>query len=408
EDIQKNISHAEKKFKKKLENLVDEKKLEEYRKRIEQIRKKDSSSFAILGSVIELREVYKEIEDDLDDIHDVRKEFKTELKKFQKGLKNLSAARLSDIERLKNKYSFLKGDKLNLSKLLFRQTLCSQLQKYSNWIALAEPYFDLSKKQENTHEPKNKSGDSGFEKPDKSESSVYLLIQNMKANILLKKGVLTGKATNITNMPIVAGVPTTFNFSGKDFQGLDLFDFKGIMNLVDSMHPHHEASLDVSGLLLENFEFSDKPDLSMAIVKSLMNLGASFKLDDNKLRFLARTQFNKVVMSAKSLNGSELQKSLAKTLTGINKFNLVFDINGVDDEYTVAIKSDLDNVLKNIAEKMLKTRVGSFEKDLKTGVLSKTAKPVKQSNKSFTDFNKIGGQLSLKSAQSKDLLNEID
>ncbi|MCK5097336.1 MAG: TIGR03545 family protein, partial [Desulfobacteraceae bacterium] len=358
ENIQKNISHSEEKFKKKLENLIDDKKIEEYQVRIKKIREKESSSFAILGSVLEYREIYKEIEDDLDDIQDVRKEFKTELNKYKQDLQSLTAAQASDIKRLKEKYAFLKGDKLELSRLLFGPGLCSLFQKYSKWFALAEPYFNSSEKQDNDKSEKTETA--------APQNDIYLLIQNLKANLVLKQGTITGKATNITNMPIVSGLPTAFNFSGGGFKGLESLDLKGVMNLVNPAHPHHEVSFDISGLLLENFLFSDKPDFFVALAKSVTNFTSNLKLDDNKLKVLAKAQFNDVVMQAESVKGSSLQKALVKTLSTIDKFNIALNMVGIGEEYNISIKSDLDNFLKNTVEKMAQSRMGNFEKELKT------------------------------------------
>ncbi|MCD4741289.1 MAG: hypothetical protein K8R67_02235, partial [Desulfobacteraceae bacterium] len=72
ENIQKNISNSEEKFKKKLETLIGEEKIEEYKAKINKIKEKESSSLAMLASALELREIYMEIEDDLDDIKDIK------------------------------------------------------------------------------------------------------------------------------------------------------------------------------------------------------------------------------------------------------------------------------------------------------------------------------------------------
>ncbi|MCK5312095.1 MAG: TIGR03545 family protein, partial [Desulfobacteraceae bacterium] len=398
EDLQKSLSQAEKDFKQKLDNLSDKQKIESYKTRINKIREKESSSFALLGSALELQEIYKEIEDDLEDISDIKKDYKVELKKYKKELGKISSTLSQDVEHLTNKYSPLKDGKIDFSKLLFGQSLCSQIQKYSKWFAIIEPYFDPTKK---------KDGKQGSKKPAKTGKEVYFLAQNIKINLLFGQGVLTGKASNITNMPAVTGLPATINFFGGGFQGLKSFDFKGIMDLVDPARPHHKANLDVSGFLLENFIFSDKPDLSLAMIKSVTSITSSFKLDGNKISCLFGAKFKEVVMQATSSKGSSLQEALVKTLTDIDKFNLLFDINGTDDKYDVAIKSDLDNVFNSLAQKMVKSSMGNFKKDLKTGVMEKTSKSTKQNNNSLADFSKIGGLLSERSAQSSALLNEL-
>ncbi|MCD4742580.1 MAG: TIGR03545 family protein, partial [Desulfobacteraceae bacterium] len=405
EDIQKNISNSEEKFKKKLETLIGEEKIEEYKAKINKIKEKESSNLAMLASALELREIYMEIEDDLDDIKDIKKEFKAELKKYKKDLRQISATMSKDIERLKNKYSPFKGGKLDFTRLLFGQALCSLAEKHYKWIALVEPYFDLPGKQGDKQDSE-KPSETG--KPDKPGKEVYFLAQNIKINLLLGHGALTGKASNITNMPAVTGLPAIINLSGGGFKGLDSFDFKGVLDLVDLAHPHHKATLDVSGFLLENFIFSDKPDLSLSIIKSVANLTSSFKLDDNKFSCLANAKFKEVVMQAASLKGSSLQKALVKILSDLDTFNLLFDIKGTLEEYDIAIKSDLDKIFQSSAQKMVQSGMGNFEKELETGIMGKTAKSTEQSNKSLTDFNKIGGQLSEIGAQGSNLLKEIN
>jgi uncharacterized protein (TIGR03545 family) len=405
EDIQKNISNTKAEFKKKLENLIGEEKIEEYKTRIDKIKGKESSSLAILGSALELREIYMELEDDLDDIKNVKKDFNAELTKYKKELRKVSSTLSQDLKRLKNKYSPLKDGKIDFSKLIFGQALCSLIQKHYKLIAFIEPYFDL---------PGNQSDNKDSKKSPKTDNSsksgkeVYFLAQNIKINLLLGHGALTGKAKNITNMPAVAGLPATINFAGGGFKGLDSFDFKGVMDLIDPAHPHHKASLDVSGFILENFIFSDKPDLSLSLLKSVTSLTSSFKLDDNNFSCLANAKFKEVIMQAASLKGSSIQKALVKALTDINKFNLLFDMNGTLNEYNIAIKSDLDKIFQSSAQKMIQSRMGNFEKELKTGIMAKSAESTKQNNQSLTDFSKIGGQLSERSAESSALLNNIN
>jgi uncharacterized protein (TIGR03545 family) len=401
EDIKNSISNEEANYKKKLDNLLDDKKIEEYRARIKKIRKKESSSLGILGSVLEYREIYKEIEDDLDDIKDVEKEFKATLNKFKKDLKKLSAARASDINRLKKKYSFLSGEKLEFAKLLFGESLCSQLDKYSQWIALVEPYFDLSDKQDKKNEPhRQEAGKPG--------EGVYLLIKNMQTNLLFKNGIVKGKATNITNMPVISKLPTTIDFSGGGFEGLGSMDLQGVLNFVNPDHPLHKIKFDISGLLLDDFVFSDKEDLSVAMLKSVTSLVSNMTLDGNKLTGSAKAQFDKVVMQAESIKGSSIQKALVKALSDIDKFNLVLSMMGVGEDFNIAIKSDLDKFFQNTMAKMAQSKMGDFDRGLKASILQKTAGPIKQSNESFAGFSKIDGQLSEKSAQSNALLSEID
>ncbi|MCP3898288.1 MAG: TIGR03545 family protein [Desulfobacteraceae bacterium] len=402
--LQKNLSEAQEKYTKKLNNLADKEKIENYKIRINKIKDTDSSSFAILGSVAESRQLYKEIEDDLDDIQDVKKQFKTELKKYEKDLKNISKTLSKDVNNLTNKYSSLKSGTIEFSKLLFGQSLCTLFEKYSKWFALAEPYFKFPGKEGDT---KDSEKPSKTNKPAKSGKEVYFIAQNIKINLLLGNGSLTGKASNITNMPEISKLPAIINFSGGGFQGLKSFDFKGVMDLIDSAHPHHKANLDVKGFMLENFIFSDEPDLSLSLIKSITNFASSFQLDDNKFKWLANAKFDEVVMKAASLKGSSLQKAMVKTLSDIDKFNLLFDMNGSEDKYDVAIKSDLDKLFQGLVQKMVKSKTSNFQKELKTGIRSKNAKSNKQNKQSLADFNKIGSQLSQRSAQSNALLNEI-
>ena len=401
EDIKKNISSAQENYKKKLETLLDDKKIEEYKVRIEKIRKKDSSNFALLGSVLEFREIYKELEDDLDDIKDVKKEFKAELNGFKNDLKKLSTVQARDIARLKKKYAFMAGDKLELTKLLFGPGLCAQLEKYSKWFALAEPYLKSSDKQADSGEPnKTEAKEPG--------NNFFLLIQNMQANILFKNGMVSGKASNITNMPALSKLPTIIDFSGGGFEGLGSMDLKGILNSVNPDHPVHEIKFDMSGLQLENFIFSDKPDLSVAIVNAATSLVSNFKMDGSQLSGSAKAQFDKVIMQADSLKGSSIQKALVKTLSDVNQFNLTLDMAGTLEDYKIAIKSDLDKFFSKSIQKMAQSKMGNFENELKANILQKTAGPVKETNNSFTDFSGIDGQLSEKSAQSQALLNDIN
>ncbi|GEM_PF-3702467 len=398
-DVQKNIARTREKFQKKIDNLIDDKKIEEYRTRINKAGK-GSSGIAMLGSALELNDLYKEIQGELDNIQNVQKEFKTELNNCKRQLKSVSTTLSKDVNRLKNKYSPLKGGKIDFGKIIFVPALCSFLKRNQKLIALVEPYFDLpGEKASSSNEPA-KSSNAG--------NDVYFMAKNIKINLLFGGGTLTGKASNITNMPAVAKLPALIDFFGGGFKGLDSFNFKSVLDLVDPSHPHHKADLDISGFVLENFIFSDKPDLSLSLLKSVTSLTGSARLDDNQLNCLADIKFRDVIMKAVSSKGSTLQKALVNSLSKVNKFNLLFDLKGTLSEYTMAVKSDLDKIFQSSAQNMLQAKMGKFEKELKAGITAKTAGSAGQNNKGLADLSLLGTKLTEKSVKSSSLLKGIN
>ena len=103
---------------------------------------------------------------------------------------------------------------------------------------------------------------------------------------------------------------------------------------------------------------------------------------------------------------NEMSRVLGKVLKSVNQFYIQGVVSGTPDEYTLSIKTDLDEILAKSVRKLFDEKIKTFEADLKKSIAASTALPLSEANGSVAglmDFRKI---LKIEEATSKDLLSQ--
>ena len=89
------------------------------------------------------------------------------------------------------------------------------------------------------------------------------------------------------------------------------------------------------------------------------------------------------------------------------KFTLKAYITGTLGEYTTTLDSDLDDVLKNAADKAVGRQAVQLEGDLKKAIFAKVDGPLGQAKESLGGFDGISGELAQRGKLGNSLMKDL-
>jgi uncharacterized protein (TIGR03545 family) len=383
------------KWEKELEQLADEKKLAEYRTRIEKVKGSSGSLGGMLGAAGEIQQLQADIKKDLDRLKASYKSLKTDFSTYRDKVRNLSKLPAKDIQRLTNKYSLSPEGLSNMSQLIFGERLCGWVQSAADGYGRIKPYLanvsvDGKGKPEEQTPLRGKGKNIRFAE---SPPMPDFLIRNLKIDAALSVGKLTGKAENVTLDQHILGRPMTFAFLGREMKRIASLNLAGTANYVKPDTPKNEAKLTLKGLNLENLSLIDDKVLPLALRQAIVNLNLNLETVGNVLDAALKANFSGTEFSAQTEATSSMAEALQTALSGIKQFSLNADIAGTLQAYTVDISSDLDRILKSAVGQLVKKEVAKFQAQLEQRISAKLQGPMQQAQSSLSGLGGIETEL---------------
>ncbi len=387
--LEQEVKNAQTQWKKELENLPDEKKLNEYKAAIEDLKKGSGSLGAMLGMATKVNALQQEINQDLSRIKKAQKDFNGQLRGFQAKAKALANAPIKDINRLAKKYALSPEGAANMTRLLFGNSLCGAVDKASGWYEKIKPYIQKTQKAEK---------DKKAEPKKKGERPVFL-IRTLKLNALVEAGNLTGKVENITPDQDIIGLPLRFAFLGRDMKGLNALNLNGNADSVTPANPKNNAVLSLKKLKLNDLILGEAGAVPLSIKTATSDIHLNLSTIGDQLSAKLNANFDAVkFLSSLQKDADPIVTAMVNALSNISRFNLKANITGTFDDFQMTITSDLDKTLKSAVGNLIKKEADQFKKALKQQVMAKVKAPVGQANGSLSGLGGI----------EKELLNRLN
>ena len=105
-------------------------------------------------------------------------------------------------------------------------------------------------------------------------------------------------------------------------------------------------------------------------------------------------------------SSNEVSRILGTVLKSIDQFYIKATIRGTPDEYTLDVKTDLDQILAKSVRKVFDQKIKKFESELQKLIASKTAAPLSEANGSVAGLLDLKKNLNAEEANSKNLLDQ--
>jgi uncharacterized protein (TIGR03545 family) len=372
--VRQEIEAEREKWQRRLDELPDKAKLEEYRNRIKDLKSSKKGGLeGLLGGTAGLMALQKEIKGDLDRLNSAKTSLKTDLAGLQKRVNEAARAPLEDVRRLKEKYSLSPQGLSNISRMLLGEQISYWVETGLRWHERLAPVLarvvDQHKEVSVTRPIRGKGMDVHFKEKNPVPD---FLIRAAQVSIAIPDGILTGQVNHVTPDQDVMGVPLTFSLSGEKLKDLQRVTLTGEFNRVDPAKPKDQVNLHVVGYQVQDFTLSRSKDFPVALTKGLANFEANAVIIKEALDAKISTGLKSVEISTGLPEQAKpLAKVMAATLADIKGFNFTAQISGTVEDYDVRLTSDLDRVLREAIGKQVREQAERFEARLKSAVLGK-------------------------------------
>lgn len=397
------------KWEKELKSLMDKKKIDDYRARIEKLKGMGKGVGGALGGASEFLTLQNEIKADIDHINTVKTGLDDSISLCRKRVEEASKAPFKDIERIKEKYSLTPQGLSNLSRMFLGGTITEWTDTSLRWYRRLDPVIKQASAEKDGVEvvkpPRGKGVNVRFREykplPD-------FLVRRASVSVNIPVGDIKGLITNITPDQEILGSPMRFSFSGEKLKGLSSVKLDGEINRVNRSRPEDKADLDLTGYKIKGFSLSGSRDFPVVLDEGLSDLKVQAKISGQSLGAEVSAGLRSLKVSAgKKEEKSPVAKAIASALSDIKGFNVKADVAGTIENYDLHLSSDLDRVLKDAVGRFVSAQAAELEKGLKYEVSKRTGGQLDGLKAGFGGLIDIDGEVKNRLNLGEGLLKDM-
>jgi len=404
QSIRSEIEARKEEWTKNVADLPGKEKIDGYRKRIEALKgAKDSKKDigGILGSAGEAQTLYKDIQADLELLQKSSRELNSNLAKFKNQIAEIEKAPQEDIRRLSEKYGFSAYGLANMSRYFIEPGITAWVDRGLYWKAKLEPILERAVRKKGGAEVVKPLRAKGSDVRFKERNPLPdFLIRVAKVSVNLPMGDFSGAVKNITPDQNILGQPLLFAFSGEKLSGVRSVRLDGAINRVFPGSPEESINLRLEGYKLQAKDFAQNSSMPITLEKGDADLELTALLAKGLIDATIAAKLQGVHISAGGTDAqSGFGKAISSALTGVSTVGVKARITGPADNYQVQISSNLDDILKDAAGKIIKDQVSQFENRLRAAISDKLSGPLQEAKGSLGGFEGIGKELESRISQ---------
>nr|MBI3613903.1 TIGR03545 family protein [Nitrospirota bacterium] len=402
ESLQADIKKEQDNWKKRLAELPDQHKLNDYKTRIEKLKSSAKGGLGgILGATGEVAAIQKDLEKDIERIKSAKADFDSQLASLKQRVDQAIKAPQEDVQRLQEKYSLSPQGLANMSGMLLGGKGGEWVRQGLTWYGKVQPL--LSQAQQRPKGPevvkplRGKGVDIRFAE---REPLPDFLIRAAKVSMQLEAGDLDGKIENITSDQPILGKPLTFAFAGDKLKGAQSIRLDGAMNRVAPAQPRDHAQVAVRGYQVPPTVLSDNGDWPVALGKAVADADLQVAVSGQALAGQATVGLQSVKLTAgKPDAANPVVKAIGGALSNVTGFTVTAEVAGTVEQYDVHLTSDLDRILKDAVGRQVQALADRFTKELQAAVMAKAVGPLNDLKSSFSGLGGIGNELASRLTQ---------
>lgn len=408
ETVRTEIQTGRERWKQRVAEVSDQAKLDEYRRRADEIRKSaKGGAEALLGNVGEAAQLRKDVMAELDQVKGARQELTNDIDALKRRVDQVVAAPQADLQRLKAKYSLSAGGMANVAAALFGGHIGSWAKTGASWYERLQPLLASAGKRDGPEQVKPLRGKGVDVKFRERQPLPDFLIRTARVTAEIPAGTLKGEVLRITTDQDILGSPTTFEFAGDQLRQLRSVALRGEINRVQPDQPRDTVTLNADGYAIQRAVLSNHPKWPVVLDGATTDVevravGASGALDATVDAQLSGVRFSTGDRSA----DGRVAEAIASALADVKAFHLGATITGTTQNPDVKVTSDLDAVLKKAVGNMVSEQAARLERDLKTAIAEKVNGPIDDLKKQLAGYGELGQTLASRSEALNSLLSE--
>jgi uncharacterized protein (TIGR03545 family) len=406
--VRAEIDAGRERWKQRVAEVSDQAKLDEYKRRAEEIRKSaKGGAEALLGNVAEAAQLRKDVMAELDQVKGARKELSKDIETLRRRIDEVAAAPQADLQRLKDKYALTAGGMANVAAALFGGNIGYWAKTSAAWYERLQPMLASAGKTGGPEQVKPLRGKGIDVKFPERQPLPDFLIRTARVTAEIPAGTLKGEILRITPDQDVLGAPTTFEFSGDKLQRLRSVALRGEINRVQPDRPRDTVTLDAAGYAIERAVLSDNPKWPVVLdgAQADVNMNAvvaSGALDANIDSRLSSVRFS----SGEHKPEGRMAEAIASSLAEVKAVQIDAAVTGTASNPEVKVTSDLDTVLKKAVGKMISEQAARLEADLRAAIAEKVNGPLEDLKKQLAGYGELGDALASRGEALNTLLSE--
>ncbi len=415
ESLQKDMTAEKGKWQKRLAELPDQKKIDEYKNRIEKVRSSSRGGIGgIVGGAGDALKIQQEIAGEIDRIRRMQNEVSVKLTSWKSQITELEKAPLEDIKHLKDKYGPSSLQTGNWARLLLKGKAQEWVEKALFWREKLNPLLER---------PKEKKGKAEIVKPIRGKGVDVrypethpvpdFLIHLLNASLQLDIGDLTARIQDITPDPEILGRPLRFMLAGEKLKLASRVKVEGVLDHISPARRSDQIKVAVQGYQTKDLSLSAREDFPL----KLMDGNADFDLQGTLRKDTIAADLTTTLKSTRFELGKKgestpWQAAMGSALEGISNFSVKAKVSGPLDHYQVEVSSDLWDQIKNAVQSQLQKYAANFEKELSSKVFSKVGSPIQGAKASLGGFGVIQKEIEnrlrqLTGLQSKEIFQKL-
>lgn len=413
ESLKADLKHEKDTWEFRLKELPGKAQLTEYKKRVKNLKKaKKGGLKGILGGVEEVQSLKKDIEEEIRSLKGAKKEFEEKVASLRTRLDQLKTAPKRDIQHLQAKYNMSPGGLANMSQALLGGQIGSWVRQGAEWYERLKPFLEGAQALggvetgPDVHKPLRGKGVDVYFK--EAHPLPDFLIRHTKVSVNLDMGDLVGTVHNITTDQPTLGHPTTFTFSGEQLKGVKSVAVEGTLNHVAPSEAKDQMAFETKGYELANLVVSKDEKWPVTLTSGLGDMKMEVELKHGALTANGTGNLRSLDLSAGTKGDiSPLTQSLSSAVRDISTLSLRANVTGTLEQHDVTLSSDLDQILKKAAGKMVNELAAKFGAELQLAITARIAKPMQDLKKNFSAFDGIAGDLIERVTQHDDILKSL-
>lgn len=375
-----------------LDNQLGQAGIDEFNEKLKALQEKAKSISGpedIEALTDEIQTLRDEMQAQVDQIKNMKAELKADVQDIKNKASDLKDLPQRDFERLKKKYSLDLKSGTGLVSALISGPVTEKINRARQYYDQFQPYF--------------KSDSSESESDSKKEqTSPDFVIRHGTLGMTLFGQPVAGEIKEFSDNQKLHALPLSMNFNaGKNIM-FDKFD----MNInIDrtKLEPHDTVTTTIQSLRLKGMDTGD----TLKFQEGKVDIEGDIEIvNETDLRGKVDAKAGNVSIVLAQAGDDQISKTLASTLSAVEKFYIQFRLFGTLDKYDLGIKSDLDGILNKAVKKVFQSKIKSFEKDLKGSIVSATKGPLAESGVPVSGFADLQKGLNGKQSSYEDLMNQ--
>ena len=365
--LQAEFDKSEAKWKEKIASLPSEEDIQEYQRRLKQLKNPSGGLAGKLTAVASAQEVYVDVRRDLDTLETMRQEFRGDIAQMRETISAAADLPTKHTNQLISSLGLDSAQTAQLGNQLLRGDLNGILQQ-----VLAPISFSTAGKID----------------PEQT-MPIFIARAKLKGPLLPSAAGLSveGELTNFAWPLEIAEQATLLKLRGNSLDGGTL--------AVDAQVDHRDIANDlvtiaVDQLPLRNMVLVGDEELQITLLQSLINITGELRVEGEQLQGMVRQDYLKTVLkTVLSDDASDGARLIAAVLQSSNDFVMEMGFSGTVSSPEISFAADLDEILQKAILTALQGEIGELTTDLQNRIASEIGPQIAAARERFVNLEAL-------------------